>query len=372
MRVLRMVSSLAMGGAERNLVSVLPYLRDAGVTPLLCTLNTRRDSSLVEDLAKTGVRRIDLGAKRMTDPAAWQRFTEVLRDEQIDILHVEGQDPNIYGALARWRVKTPAVMTRHVMVEPAPDVKKFVRARLVFIAAKYGLDRIIAVSEVVRQHFAKQAGIPLSKIETIYNGIQLERFDTRATRDSKRAEMGWQSDDLVVSMVAVLRPGKGHEVLFQAIPQIKASVPNVRIKLIGSGELEGEFRQQAAPFADVVEFLGERKDVPELLGASDALVLPSWSEALPTVLIEAGAAALPVVATNVGGSGEIVENGKGGYLVPAGDSAQLGHRLIEVLQNPALARQMGETAHERVVRLFSLQRQAQQTIALYEKVIANR
>src|SRR5262245_25257298 len=122
MRVLMMLSSLRMGGAERNVVSVLPYMKSEGIIPLLGTLNTRSDSLLVQTFAQTGIRRLDVGAKRMTDPGAWKRFTRLLHDEKIDIIHGEDQDTSLYGALARWRVKTPAVMTRHVLVEPGNTV----------------------------------------------------------------------------------------------------------------------------------------------------------------------------------------------------------------------------------------------------------
>ncbi|MHB8626586.1 MAG: glycosyltransferase family 4 protein [Aggregatilineales bacterium] len=369
MRVLFMMSSIAMGGGERILVSVLPFFKTEGITPALCTMNTRRDSPLTEAFNKTNIQRFDLGAKRMVDWRAWQRFRKLLQIEKFDVIHTQDQDTHIYGALAHWRLKTPVVMTRHVMFEPADSLKTNLRARLVLIAAHYGADRIVAVSEAVRQRFAKQARIPLSRIETIYNGIDIERFDTRSRRAAKRAELGYEATCPIVTMVAVLRAGKGHEVLFEAIPRLKAAVPNVQVKLVGDGELADNLRRQAAPLGDTVEFLGQRMDVPELLGASDVLVLPSWSEALPTVLMEAGAASLPVVATNVGGTAEIVVDGEGGYIVPPGDPEMLARRLIDLLQNPSQAAQMGQKARERVAQLFSLQQQARKTIALYERIL---
>jgi glycosyltransferase involved in cell wall biosynthesis len=99
------------------------------------------------------------------------------------------------------------------------------------------------------------------------------------------------------------------------------------------------------------------------------LVLPSWSEALPTVLIEAGAASLPVVATDVGGAAEIVKNGRTGYIVPPGEAATLADRLSHILQNPAKAQQMGQQARARVLRLFSLEQQARTTTALFERAL---
>ncbi len=365
MRVLFMMSSVAMGGSERVLVSVLPYFQAEGVTPVLCTLNHRRDSLLTQAFEKTGIRRIDLDAKRMIDNGAWKRFVALQKAEPFDVIHAQDQDTNIYGAAMHMRHKVPVVMTRHVLQEPAPSLKTALRARLVLWSARYGADRIVAVSEAVRQLFSKQAGIPLTKIQTIYNGIEIERFEM----GGKRPDVGWDSSRPTVIMVGVLRAGKGHDVLFQAVPQIKAAVPNVQIKLVGDGELEADLRKQAAPFGDTIEFLGQRMDVPQLLNASHVLILPSWSEALPTVLIEAGAASLPVVATNVGGTPEIVEDGKTGYIVPRGDPDALAKRLIELLQNPERAVAMGAAAHERVVKQFSLRQQARQTIALYETIL---
>jgi len=370
MRVLLMISGIAMGGAERNVVSVLPYLKEIdGVTPLLGTLNTWRDSPLVEILAESRVRRFDLSAKRLIDPAAWKRFISLLDEQKIDIVSTQDQYTNLFGALAFWWTRVPIVMTRHVMCEPTDTFRETVKAKLMLWAARYGSHRLIAVSEAVRENLARQAGVPLSRIETIYNGIDVERFATRDQRDRKRAQMGWNPDQKIVLMVAVLRRGKGHEILFEAISQLKAEIPGVRIKLVGDGELNGSLRRQAEPFGDTVELLGERVDVPELLGASDALVLPSWSEALPTVLMEAGAACLPVVATNVGGAAEIVEEGRSGYLVRAGDAEQLADRLIRTLQNPEQARQLGEYARNHIAELFSLERQAKKMVSLYGSIL---
>jgi glycosyltransferase involved in cell wall biosynthesis len=296
----------------------------------------------------------------------------LLRELDVDIISTQDQYTNLYGTLAHYFTNIPVVMTRHIMDEPTYSRKKRILARLTRWANRRGADRIIAVSEAVRQNLARHSNIPLSRIETIYNGIEVERFETQQQRAAKRDEMGWPESQPTVVMVAVLRHGKGHEVLFEAIPQVQARIPGVRIKLVGSGKLESEIRQQAAPLGEVVEFLGQRTDVPELLGASDVLVLPSWSEALPTVLIEAGAASLPVVATDVGGAAEIVADGETGYLVPAGDSAQLADRLIQVLADPVQAHRMGAKAKLRVDEMFSLQRQAQQTIALYKRTIAGK
>jgi len=360
-----------MAGTERNIVSVAPHIKAQGVDLRLVSMNTRRDSPLAEEFDASGISRFDLHAERMIDKAAWNRFTEMLRDEKIDVIHAQDQDTIIYAALAHRRLKLPTVMSRHVLFEPADTVKEKVRSQMVLLAAKLGFDRIIAVSEAVRQDFSNLAGVPLDKIKTIYNGLDVDRFMIDTPKAELRERFGWDADAPTVIMVAALRRGKGHEVLFQAIPQIRETVPNVQIKLVGDGEIADKIREQAAPYADVVEFLGQRTDVPELVAASDALTLPSWAEALPTVLIEAGAAGVPCVATDVGGAKEITLHEDTGYIIPPGDVNALADRLIAVLQDPDAARAMGNRARERVVNTFTLERQAQQIVNLYERIASS-
>src|SRR5262249_15124873 len=184
--------------------------------------------------------------------------------------------------------------------------------------------------------------------------------------------MGWKGDSPVGIMVGVLRGWKGPDGLLKGNPPLRALVPNVKVKLVGDGELESAIRQEASPLADSIEFLGQRMDVPELLGASDVLILPSWSEALPTVLIEAGAAGLPVVATRVGGTAEIVEDERTGYIVNPGDADGLADSIIRLLNDPSHAREMGDHAYQRIVNMFSLGRQAKSTVALYETLLKSR
>jgi glycosyltransferase involved in cell wall biosynthesis len=370
MRVLLMLSSMAMGGAERNIAAVLPHLSAVeGVQLTLGTLNTRRDSPLAALIAQSGVPRFDMGARRMVDRQAWRRYTDFLRRERIDLVHSQDQDTHVYNALSRRFLGIPSVMTRHVMFEPFTNLKTRLRAQLVLLSARYGADRVIAVSEAVRQQFARQARLPLERIETVYNGIELEKFNTRAKRAQTRAALGWAQDAPIVIMVAVLRGGKGHDVLLEALPRLRENVPNVQIMLVGDGEERALLERMVAPHGDVVHLLGQRMDVPELLGASDVLVLPSWSEALPTVLIEAGAAGLPCVATDVGGTREIVVDGETGYVIPKGDSTALAARLTDLLTDSARARQMGEAALRRVAQLFTLPQQAQRTAAVYQRAV---
>lgn len=370
LRVMIMMSSIAMGGGEKNIVSLLPYLQRAGVTVVLGTMNTRRDGPLADVFFQSGIQRFDLGARRMLDLAAFRKLLLILREQKIDIIHAQDQDTIIYAGLASRLLGIPSVMTRHVLEESKVNWKKKLRMQLVYFSARHGITKVVAVSEMVRQHFSKQARISLSKIDKIYNGIELEKFSHTAHRNEIRNRLEWDLNRPIGIFISVLRPGKGFELLFDCIPHVRQIIPGFQVKLVGSGKLETELREQAISLGDAVEFLGQRMDIPELLGASDLLIQASWSEALPTVLIEAGAASLPVVATNVGGSAEIVQNGIGGFLVTPGDGRAIADAVIELLQHPEKSCQMGERAHQFVQENFSLEKQALATKDLYERVLS--
>jgi glycosyltransferase involved in cell wall biosynthesis len=368
-RVLILLTGLKMGGAERNVVALMPRLRDLGAEVTLCTLSTARDGSLVEEFAALRIERVDLAAARLVDLAAHRRLVALLRQGRFELMHAQDQYAVLAGAAARLWTGTPFVMTRHVMTEPADTWRRSMRARLVFAAARYGIDAVIAVSDAVRQQFAVQSGLAASRIDTIHNGIELAKYDL-SRREAIRARLGWAPDQPVVIMVAVMRPGKGHDLLLEAAAPLRQSVPGARIVLVGSGRLETSLRGAAASLG--VEFIGERADVADLLAASDVLVLPSDNEGLPTVLIEAGAASLPVVATRVGGVPEIVEDGRTGHLIGRGDAAGLARCIVRLVKDQEAAREMGRVARRRIEERFSIEAQASRTIDLYRRVIATR
>lgn len=369
MRVLMLLSSIAMGGAERNVVSVLPYLRDAGVDVVLCTLNKRRDSALVDVFSKAGIERFDLGANRLSDRRSWGKFLSFIHAQRVDIVHAQDQDAIIYAGMSKRFANIKTLMTRHVLQEPSRNWKFAIRSRLVLWLARRGMDRVVAVSEAVRHRFAVQARMSPSKIETIYNGIDLEKFTLCEPRAEIRKKLGWDPDRKIAIHVAVFRPEKGYDLLFEALPQIQAALPTFQIKLVGDDRLESALHDKASILGDAVEFMGQRMDVPELLAASDLLIQTSWSEALPTVLIEAGASSRPVVATNVGGTSEIVVDGRGGFVVEPGDASDLADRVVQILCSPGLAEQMGRQAYTRVIKMFTLESQAGRTKMLYEKML---
>ncbi len=362
-----MLTTLQTGGAERNIVQLVPHLRDLGVEVTVGTMTSAADSPLAADLAATRTRRVDFRGGRLADVWALERFVRFCRSERFDVIHAQDQYTIVSTALARPALGTPTVMTRHVLVEPADTRREAVRARCALVSARFGFDRVITVSDAVRVAL-ERSGVRPERLRTVHNGIAIEAFEAAGSRRAEvRRSLGW-GDDPIVLMVAVLRRGKGHDVLFSAVPTIRASVPNARFVLVGEGELGRELRSDAAPLGEAVEFLGERWDVPDLMAAADLIVLPSWAEALPNVLLEAGAAGRAAVSTDAGGAAEIVRDGETGYIVPIGAPEPLATRIVELLEHPDRRAEMGEAARARVRAEFTFAAQARRTVEIYEQV----
>ncbi len=370
-RVLLLIDSFQMGGAERITTALLPHLDRSRVIPIVCTLRSRGDSPLSAQLGD--VPRYNLGARRMLDPVAFQKLLRLLRTQHIDLIHAQLQDSTVLAVAAHKLTGIPVVVTRHLIGDDHlggganRNWRQRMRNDLEKLSVRSGVARVITVSNATRDNYADLTGLPLSRFRTIYNGIDLDRFEPAADKTSRRQELGLPTDGALVTMVGVLRPGKGHEVAIEAARHL----PGAHFLLVGDGEPEYRARleDQARLLTHRVHFLGQRMDVAAILSASDIFVLPSDSEALPTVLIEAGASALPVVASHVGGVPEIIEDGITGILIPPQDPQALANAVKRLICDPSLVRRMGDQAYQRVHARFTLSSQTRELIDLYESVV---
>ena len=293
-----------------------------------------------------------------------------LRDRRFDIFHVhagiawEGHE----GTYAARAAGVPIV----VRTEHLPNVLLIHRSRL----EEYGrmaalVDRLICVSEEGRSTF-EAIGIHPGKLRTVRNGIGLLPAPVDARR--VRARVGMAAQARIVLTVGRLTTQKGHRYLIEAIPKVLESEPRAEFLLVGEGPLEPDLRGRAAKLGieQNVRFLGHRRDVPQLLAASDLFVLPSLFEGLPLALLEAMAAGLPVVAARACGIKEVVQEGATGRLVPVQDPGALTDAILEVLGGGDLGRLWGAAGRSRVERDFSAATMANSTTGIYEELIAEK
>jgi glycosyltransferase involved in cell wall biosynthesis len=232
--------------------------------------------------------------------------------------------------------------------------------------------KVVAVSGKVEEFCRDRIGIPDEKLVTIRNGISVDRFKPLyGSREASRAALGVAPGDLVVTQVARLVPQKGYDVLLKAAGLVRRRYPRIRLMIVGEGPSREALAAQAEHLGigQAISFLGFRKNVREVLWATDIFVLASWREGLPVSLLEAMAASLPSVVTSVGGNDEAVVEGETGFLVPPGDVVLMADRINRLLDDRALRERMGTAAFKRVESEFSAERMVRETEALYDRCL---
>ena len=214
--------------------------------------------------------------------------------------------------------------------------------------------------------------MPAAKIEIIHNGIDPLRAKVSAeARKTFRRAIGATETDCVLITVARFHKGKGHCVLFEAMHRLLVQHPQTKLMLLGEGAEQPEMRSlcKTLGIAEKIHFLGHQSNVAEWLSAAEINVLPTFYEGLPLTILEAMAAGLPTVASNVGGIPDAIGHHVSGLLVPAGDPQRLAEAISSLLADPAERRRMGSEARNAVFQRFTLERQVQVTEKMYLEVL---
>jgi sugar transferase (PEP-CTERM/EpsH1 system associated) len=307
---------------------------------------------------------------------AW-RLARLVSRERVDLLHVHQYTPFVYAMLARLvGRRRPVMFTEHGRFHPDYRRPKRVAFNRLMLRST---DRVVAVGEAVRQALVANEGIPRDRIEVIYNGIDLETFESRGddgaavhdVRSAVRREIGAGPHEFLVLQVARLDYLKDYPTAVRTIARLADASPTVKLAIVGEGperqRIESEIRRCGVEGR--VRLLGRRQDVPRLLAAADALLLTSISEGIPLTVIEAMAAGLPVVSTDVGGVPEIVEEGATGLLVPSANDEQLAERLLRLARDPGLCRDLGARGRARARQQFSEEQMHSAYVRLYEEML---
>jgi glycosyltransferase involved in cell wall biosynthesis len=359
--VLHFITELNIGGAEKALAHLLTYLdRDRFEPTVACLYGG--DGPVADEIRTLDIPVIDLGmmAKWRWD-ALW-RLYRLLRCQRPTILHTWMFHANIPGRVIGRLARVPIVISS----ERTMGMERRWRYR-VNRATHPLADRVICVSQGVADFVTQQVGIPSHKITVIPNGIELHSFERLPDKRQARTDLGFPSDGLLVGTVARLDPVKRLDVLLEAL----ASLPNVNAVIVG----DGSERAKLMALSDRLElegcthFAGQQEHVLPWLAAMDVFVLSSDWEGMSNALLEAMAAGLPVVATAVGGSPEVVIDGVTGLLVPPRDPEALTQAIARLLHDPGLRGQMGEAGRERVLRDYSIERMVERTQALYRSLL---
>jgi glycosyltransferase involved in cell wall biosynthesis len=373
-RLLQLADTADRGGGETYLFLLADRLpRDRFALSVLCP----PEGILPARLRKIGVPAIPFEIPRLLSAAALLRLRHLLRQHRPDIVQSHGARTNLYAAVAGRLARVPIIVcTIHNSLYdyPISSIRRslyLLGERLTFALS----DRIVCVAEALAQDLTGRSGRDPRKVQVIQNGVDLEAFDP-GTVDGWRArrEFGVEEDTPLIGIVGRMTAQKGHLDLLKALVQIKAAIPTVKALIVGDGPLRPELVQYARTHRldDCCIFTGMREDIPTIMAALDIVALPSLSEGLPFILLEAMAMGKPVVATRVNGVSEVVEDGVTALLVPPQAPELLAQAVIALLRNRQLGSRLGAAARRQAEQRFGLERMIQDVETLYEKLLADR
>ena len=362
--ILHCIDTPGPGGAETVVVELASRLDPkrfrslAGVT---------EGSWAAKGLAERGVPISFLDPKSYRLPG---NLAEVIRQEQVDLVHSHLPDMNFYSCLGTRWAGCKAVVTYHGPVELSHSRRW--RNAFKLWAVRNLATAVVVVCDFVG-HMLVETGFPPDKVIRIYNGINPETFPAKNGRGHLRQQLGLEDGDKLIGMVANVRQTKGYEFFIEAAKQVASCHPKVRF--VAVGDIDPVLAQPLYRLLDELalrqrfHFLGFRDDVPEVLNDLDIFVLSSTAEGFPLVTLEAMAAGKPVVVTRCGGPQEVVDDGNTGCLVPPGDSQALAAKISGLLTDPRKAAELGANARYKVANEFSISKMVMQYESLYEKLV---
>ncbi len=378
-RLLFVTRALRLGGTERHLAQIAPALAKRGFDVTLYCL--AKEGAQLDDLAGSGLRLAGatpllgsasaLGSAMTLATGALGLIPEMLL-KQPDIAHFFLPHAFLAGSMAAAITQVPI----RIMSRRGQNHYQLKHPRLARLehALHGSMTAILGNSQTVLDELVGQEGVAPERAGLIYNGVDLAQFSAPVDRVGIRASLGIGPGATVIATLANLVPYKGHADLLRALAAAKHRLPRAwHLLAIGrdDGALAGLQAQTAALGLQAnVQWLGSRRDVAELLCASDIGVLASHQEGFSNAVIEGMAAGLPMVVTNVGGNAEAVRDGVTGLVVPAHDPGELGAAIARIACDTGAALEMGRLARQRAEREFSLDACLDRYEALYRSLLA--
>ena len=378
LKILQVSGGAGFGGHTYVLLELTRRLLNEGCEVVVNT----SDSATIRELEKLNVRTIAIQEmQRKINPyrdlVSLIRLVIVMRRERFDIVHTHTSKGGFLGRIAAKMVGVPVII-HHVHGFPyeGPEWGVFMRVVL-WTAERFASlfqDQLIFVSEEDKK-IAEKKGIVRRgrRVVVITNGVDFRRLQRSIDWESQ-GRLERNEREPMAGFFARLTEQKAPHLFLKAAGIVHHRLPSVKFLVVGDGPLRAEMEALCAEMhlQNVVEFLGFRRDVPELLNIVDVFVMPSLWEGLPIGLLEAMAMAKAVVATNVRGIREIIEHGKTGFLVPPNDPESLAQAVFDLLGNRERARRMGLAAQDLVMNRFNIERTLDEFVSVYRDLIQTR
>jgi len=368
MNLIHLTSSTFFGGPERQMLGLAEFLPAEYFTTFVSFSEGGRCAEFLGMTEAHGFRSIALHHDTPDIFSAIREVTEIIRDNSADVLLCHGYKAAILGRIAARRAGIPVIGVSRGWTGESFKVRLYEKLDRWNL---HHLDQVVCVSEGQAEK-VRRTGLPEAKLRVIRNSARPEAFRDRTP--AHRQQLLWQIPTPVQRVVVGagrLSPEKGFDVLIEAAALFLEKDPKAGLVIFGEGperaKLEARCRELAV--RDRIALPGFSRQLDQLLPCADVVVLPSHTEGLPNIALEASAACVPVVATAVGGTPEVVRDKYTGYLVPPGNPQAMALRISTLLEDQELRSVMGFAGREWVRKAFSFQTQAADYIALFEELV---
>lgn len=358
--VIHILQSLEIGGMENGVVNLLNGLSRESFTPLLCCLE--KEGPLRVRLSND-IKLFNLNQKEGLHPLLPLRLAKIIQQENVQIVHTHNFGTAIYGIIGGRLARVPVIIHgEHGMIAQEKPRRRII-AKYLYKKA----DAIISVSEDLKKILVNNIGIKSENIETILNGVDIGRFSVNSDLSKVREELGILPTDLVVGTVGRMVPIKNQASLIRSFSEVLKHIPGAKLLLIGDGPLRSKLEEIALSIVakSSIVFAGQRDDVDKVLKIMHIFVLPSLSEGMSNVILEAMAAGLPVIASNVGDNNKLVKNNDTGKILDSLDIQDISNAIIDLLSNKEKAKKMGARGKEYVVQHYSLDKMVKEYEEMY-------
>jgi glycosyltransferase involved in cell wall biosynthesis len=376
LKVVHMAEGAGWGGMEAHLCSLLPGLQARDSIEVECI--TFHDGLLSERLRDRGIKTKVFSRLGKLDLSVFIRLITYFRSSKVDIIHLHGYLAIFYGILAAVMSGIPVrVITLHASSTHGNHNKKLTKLNfylwLAYFLMKKSTAYAIAVSRETYDRHLTEKKISKERMRVIHNGIAIEEYQSCDSGVAKR-DLGVKDTDFVVGIVGRIDENKGHIYFIRTAQSILEKRKDVHFLIVGNGPLENELKAfcRENDLEEYIHFLGFQDNILAYLSLMDILVIASSSEGIPYTLLESMGKGVPVVATNVGGIPEVIQDGVSGLLVPPRDPGAMATCVMSLLDNEPLRRRLSRKGLEILNRHFSQESMVQSTQIFYQNIRAPR
>lgn len=373
-RILHFIESGGVYGAERVILNLSARMQKTGsYTPVVgCIVDSANSESALYKAA------LELGIEAIKIPIANARLlidlpkaAAQLNQARIDLIHSHGYKPSVFGFTIRLLKRIPVIATCHLWFDPSSGPLKM-RAMIALEKFFYRwFPKIIAVSDPIKA-ILLASNLKPQQVDVIRNGVDVPEttFSTNELTQLHN-ELHLSANDFCILNSARLTRQKAQWILIKAAAILKQQNEAVRILIVGEGDLDAELRAQiiAENVGDYVQLLGFRSDINKLLTLSNVFALPSIDEGMPMSLLEAAAAAKPIISTLVGDIGKLIQHDHTGLVIPTEDPAALAAAIVRLKNDAPLAQELANNAHKTMVEYYSSQAMCSGYLAIYDKLL---